>query len=137
MEPRNRFQGINSASLCCLACRYDIPIPTRFLAPINCLKIPALNKITEKNVSERRGDMFIGRHTLKKYSRNLEVAILLFFISMVNSYISQKKIFCLILSTLLPFFQLLQFFPWGLFSMECISISISKEDHLYFSCGRK
>jgi hypothetical protein len=41
MEPRNRFQGINSASLCSLAGRYDNPIPTRFLAPIECLKIPA------------------------------------------------------------------------------------------------
>ncbi len=38
----NRFQGINSASLCSLAGRYDNPIPTRFLAPIDCLKIPAL-----------------------------------------------------------------------------------------------
>ncbi len=41
MEPRNRFQGINSASLCSPAGRYDNPIPTRFLAPIECLKIPA------------------------------------------------------------------------------------------------
>jgi hypothetical protein len=41
MEPRNRFQGINSASLCSLAGRYFNPIPTRFLAPIDCLKIPA------------------------------------------------------------------------------------------------
>ncbi len=41
MEPRNRFQGINSASQCSLAGRYDNPIPTRFLAPIDCLKIPA------------------------------------------------------------------------------------------------
>ncbi len=42
MEPRNRFQGMNSASLCSLVGRYDNPIPTRFLAPIDCLKIPAL-----------------------------------------------------------------------------------------------
>ncbi len=27
--------------LCSLVGRYDNPIPTRFLAPINCLKIPA------------------------------------------------------------------------------------------------
>ncbi len=40
MEPRNRFQGMNSASLCSLAGRYDNPIPTRSLAPIDCLKIP-------------------------------------------------------------------------------------------------
>jgi hypothetical protein len=42
MEPRNRFQGVNSASLRSLLGRYDNPIPTRFLAPIDCLKIPAL-----------------------------------------------------------------------------------------------
>jgi hypothetical protein len=32
---------MNSASLCSLAGRYDNPIPIRFLAPIDCLKIPA------------------------------------------------------------------------------------------------
>jgi hypothetical protein len=41
MEPKNRFQGMNSASLCRLAGRYNNPIPTWFLAPIDCLKIPA------------------------------------------------------------------------------------------------
>ncbi len=40
-EPRNLFQGINSASLCSLAVLYDNSIPSRFLAPIDCLKIPA------------------------------------------------------------------------------------------------
>ena len=34
--------GINSASLCSLAGQYDSPIPIRFLAPIDCSKIPAL-----------------------------------------------------------------------------------------------
>jgi hypothetical protein len=43
MEPRIRFQGMNSASLCSLAGRYDNPIPTRLLAPKDCLKIPAQN----------------------------------------------------------------------------------------------
>ncbi len=38
-EPKNRFQGTNSARLCSQACRYDNPMPTRFLAPIDCLKI--------------------------------------------------------------------------------------------------
>jgi hypothetical protein len=32
---------MNSASLCSLAGRYDNPIPTRCLAPIDFLKIPA------------------------------------------------------------------------------------------------
>jgi hypothetical protein len=40
-ELENRFQGTNSARLCSLAGRYDNPIPTRFQAPIDCLKIPA------------------------------------------------------------------------------------------------
>ncbi len=38
MEPRNRFQGTNSASQCSLAGRYSNPIPTWFLVPIDCLK---------------------------------------------------------------------------------------------------
>ncbi len=33
---------MNSASLCSLEGLYDNPIPTRFLAPIDYLKIPAL-----------------------------------------------------------------------------------------------
>jgi glucan phosphoethanolaminetransferase (alkaline phosphatase superfamily) len=41
MEPRNRFQGMNSASLCSLAGRYDNSIPIWYLAPIDCLKIPS------------------------------------------------------------------------------------------------
>jgi hypothetical protein len=41
MEPGNRFQGMNSASLRSLAGRYDNPIPFRFLGPKDCLKIPA------------------------------------------------------------------------------------------------
>ncbi len=40
-EPKNRFQGTKSARLCTLACRYDNPIPIRFLLPTDCLKIPA------------------------------------------------------------------------------------------------
>ncbi len=35
-EPKNRFQGNDN-----LAGRYANPIPTRFLAPIDCIKIPA------------------------------------------------------------------------------------------------
>ncbi len=42
MEPRNRFQGMNSASLYSLAGRYDNSIPPWFLVPIDSLKIPAL-----------------------------------------------------------------------------------------------
>jgi hypothetical protein len=37
----SQFQGMNFASLRSLAGRYDNPIPTRCLAPIDCLKIPA------------------------------------------------------------------------------------------------
>jgi hypothetical protein len=42
MGPRNWCQGMNSASLCSLAGRYENPIPPRCLAPIDFLKIPAL-----------------------------------------------------------------------------------------------
>jgi hypothetical protein len=53
MEARNRFQGMNSASLCRLAGRYDNPIPTRFLAPIDCLKIPALAGLYDNPIPTR------------------------------------------------------------------------------------
>jgi hypothetical protein len=43
MGPRNWFQGMNSASLCSLAGRYENPIPPQCLAPIEFLKIPALS----------------------------------------------------------------------------------------------
>ncbi len=36
---------MNSASLCSLAGRYDNPIPPRFLAPIDFLKIPAQHSL--------------------------------------------------------------------------------------------
>jgi hypothetical protein len=36
-----RSPGIDFASLCILAGRYDNPIPTPFLAPLYCYKIPA------------------------------------------------------------------------------------------------
>jgi hypothetical protein len=49
MGPGNWFQGMNSASLCSLAGRYDNPLPPRFLAPIASLKIPAL---VSKNAGE-------------------------------------------------------------------------------------
>ncbi len=38
----NQFQGTDSANLCSLAGRYDNPIPTRVLGPIDYYKIPAL-----------------------------------------------------------------------------------------------
>jgi hypothetical protein len=54
MEPRNRCQGINSASLCRLAGRYDNPIPSRCLAPIEFLKIPAqYTKVPQTLLNDR------------------------------------------------------------------------------------
>jgi hypothetical protein len=41
MGPLNWFQEMDFASLGSLAGRYDNPIPPRFLAPIDFLKIPA------------------------------------------------------------------------------------------------
>jgi hypothetical protein len=37
MEARNRFQGIDSASLCSLAGRYENPIPTRYVQIVHSL----------------------------------------------------------------------------------------------------
>jgi hypothetical protein len=50
IEPGNRIQGMNSASLCSLAGRYDNPIPPQFLSPIDCLKIPALTTSHEGKI---------------------------------------------------------------------------------------
>jgi hypothetical protein len=41
---------MNSASLCSLAGRYNNPVPTWFLVPIDCLKIPALTAIGQKKI---------------------------------------------------------------------------------------
>jgi hypothetical protein len=54
MEPRNRCQSINSASICSLAGRYDNPIPTRCLAPIDFFKIPAQNVFQKLSRTEQR-----------------------------------------------------------------------------------
>ncbi len=54
MKPENRFQGMNSSSLCSLAGRYDNPIPPRFLAPIDSLKIPARLSQLIKETPRRR-----------------------------------------------------------------------------------
>jgi hypothetical protein len=43
---KNRLQGTNSARLCSLAGKFGNPVPTRFLAPIDYLKIPALDIIS-------------------------------------------------------------------------------------------
>jgi hypothetical protein len=56
-EPKNRFYGTKSAWLFSLAGPYDNPIPTRFLGPIDCLKIPALLIVPEKSIP------LGGRHT--------------------------------------------------------------------------
>ncbi len=54
LEPRNRFQGMNSASLCILAGRYDNPFPTRFLAPIDRARICGSCKETRYRFSAWR-----------------------------------------------------------------------------------
>jgi hypothetical protein len=46
----NRFQGIDSVSLYSLAGRYNNPIPSRILAPINCSKIPALGGVEKDDI---------------------------------------------------------------------------------------
>ncbi len=50
-EPKNQFQGINTARWCSLAGRYDNPIPTRFLAPLDCVKIPTQLTIGQFSLS--------------------------------------------------------------------------------------
>ncbi len=67
MGPRNWCQGMNSASLCSLAGRYENPIPPRCLAPIDFLKIPALDSY--------------------KRIRSLELEILIYFSRPVPEFI--------------------------------------------------
>ncbi len=84
-EAKNRFHGIDSGSLCSL--RSDTyPIPTRFLAPIDCSKIRALLYLFDQfrwwwtwTVSIKRGcpnnckfvfwNTTIGRHFFKIWTR--------------------------------------------------------------------
>ncbi len=47
-----RSPGINSASLCSMVDWCDNPIPTRFLAPLECLKIPAQTQTIQETVSK-------------------------------------------------------------------------------------
>jgi hypothetical protein len=44
-----RSLRIDSASLCSLAGRYNNHVPPRFLAPIDCSKIPALGSILKSS----------------------------------------------------------------------------------------
>jgi hypothetical protein len=70
MEPRNRFQGMNSTSLCSLVGRYDNP---RFLAPIDSLKIPALDAAIELSES---GIVFFHTNKMElQYSSNFKEEI--------------------------------------------------------------
>jgi hypothetical protein len=52
-EARSQFKGIDSASLCSLADRYDNPFPTRFLAPLDCSKISALAARYDSSIPTR------------------------------------------------------------------------------------
>jgi len=56
MKPKNRFQRINSASLCSLTGRFDNPIPPRCLAPIDFLKIPALSSQVRRKKDHAPGN---------------------------------------------------------------------------------
>jgi hypothetical protein len=53
-----RIPGIDSASPCSLAGRYNNPIPTRFLAPIDCSKIPTQTSKTGGDFNLLKGGYF-------------------------------------------------------------------------------
>jgi hypothetical protein len=96
MEPRNRCQGINSASLCSLAGRYDNPIPTRCLAPIDFLKIPALEAACDKLIlahfpcSQR--EVSTGEHRSTTEKENLRSVSVAFLELLGNFNEANKKI---------------------------------------------
>jgi hypothetical protein len=68
-EPKDRFQGTNSVRLCSLAVRYDNPISTRFLAPIDCLKIPAL--FSQRHVCHAPSKQFLPLLSKNQFVGNL------------------------------------------------------------------
>ncbi len=68
-KPRNRFQEIDSASLCSLAGRYDNPIPS--FPPPDCSKVPSLDSAMDWriiNLCWRRGE-WVGRGRLGSPAR--------------------------------------------------------------------
>ncbi len=67
-KPKNRFQGTDSARLCSLAGRYDIAIPTRFLALQRLLKIPAQG-VHGSDFLPLHGKYFIMRNWYKFRAR--------------------------------------------------------------------
>ena len=67
MGLRNWFQGMNSASLCRQAGRYENPIPPQCLAPIDCLKIPALDSVYGSHLTCRNLDTFHSACNKFKY----------------------------------------------------------------------
>jgi hypothetical protein len=79
MELRNRIQGMHSASLCSLAGRYDNPIPTRFLAPIDCLKIPAL-EISQRGDDSRNQAAF----SITICAKHVEGCIAVYFLMLLS-----------------------------------------------------
>jgi hypothetical protein len=86
MEPKNRFQGINSASLCSQAGRYDNPIPPWFLAPIDSLKIPALEKKKKRDLGISVNQLELGR--VFRYRSYFMIA---FLSSIIQPYLTQKQ----------------------------------------------
>jgi hypothetical protein len=63
---RNRFQGMDSASLCNLG-QYDNHIPTCFLAPIDCNKIPAHQLLKMDLVRLKETSKFVYLSITVKY----------------------------------------------------------------------
>jgi hypothetical protein len=66
--------GIDSASLWSLAGRYDYPIPTRLLVPIDCSKIPA-----------RKRFLYVNKTTLAK---QILIELLLRLLEIVRHFLS-------------------------------------------------
>jgi hypothetical protein len=88
MELKNRFQGIDFASLCSLAGRYDKPIPTRFLASMDRSKIPAL-MIRSEAESMKSADTImetVSCHSFRKLSTAREMLL------RINSLCTRKKV---------------------------------------------
>ncbi len=69
-----RIQGIISASLCSLTGRYDNPIPTRFLSPLDRYKIPAQLVKDGDNDSNSSMQQSSNIHETNRPNKNVAVA---------------------------------------------------------------
>ncbi len=84
---RLRCPRIESASLCSLAGRHDNTIPTRFLAPIDCSKIPAQHNavMCTLHISYKK------THKNYDWNKTVNIEFLLSFVVVISTNFSLQR----------------------------------------------